>query len=248
MMNSAVGDMSEDLFLSILPVLIGPNSQTNKEPNFSQLHGLKTRNRYIELARQRQRLSELGEVAGAGLVILYSNVGNVEARVEVNGTVREVTDRVYSARESKEHQEAAFGIARQVATFTLNQTFVEVLPASREEIDRTIADRDVGHIIYVGHSNVTQIVPDTEFNYNWHDHGELTHLKRSLGVFGCATDKGDNLFPRIGSTLVDPRGGILYGVDRGSVLDTGQPYSFEQLCDQPLELLHGWDDFVTVTT
>jgi len=105
-----------------------------------------------------------------------------------------------------------------------------------------IHDNRVGHLIYVGHSNVTQIVPDPEYNYNWHDHGELTHLKRSFGVFGCATNKGNNLYPRIGSTLVAPDIGFLYGPDRGEVLDTGQPYSFEQLRAQSLDLLEGWDD------
>ncbi len=105
---------NDDMFLELLPVLVSGQTTSLDEPKFDELHGKRTKNRYVQLAEQREKLSKLGRIGGPGIVILYSSVGSRDHTVTVGGQDRQVTDRFYSESEHIEHFEAAEGLARRI--------------------------------------------------------------------------------------------------------------------------------------
>lgn len=231
-----------DPFSEMIPFMLSSERPTAEEPRFDELHGKRTRTRYVELMRKRNALAmQGGRVAvGSAVVVFHSNIGEKEAVIEKDGVEKTVSNYFHSGREGEEHKSAAEGLARNIASMTVGQVEVDVSLVTREALDEALLDNGVGHILYVGHANRSQLTIDPIYTYNWHEQPpEMDHLKRSFGVFGCGTHKGDRFYPRIGSTFVHPEG-ILYGVP-GGYLDSGQPYSFDQLVSLPLEPLEGVD-------
>jgi hypothetical protein len=180
---------------------------------------------------QRARLAAAAKVAtGGNVVILHSEAGD------------EYEDGGDHENEAEEHKSAADQIARTIGTITLGETAVRTDKATTDSINDAIKDPETGHIIFVGHANNSLLAIEGLYSdYLWYDHPELTHLKRSFGVFGCGQDIGGEqgrYHPRIGSTLIDPYGGILYGA-AGDYFNEGQPYHFDQLAQLPHGVLLG---------
>lgn len=233
------GPAPYDGFGDMLPLMLGATEPAGREPRFDELPAGKTHRQYLKKIEERERLANEGLVTtGNGLVILHSDIGEKSTMIERKGKMIEVSDYFHSEAEGREHRDAAESLRHTIVnTMGHPSENVVLRVATREALDEAILDPRVGHILYIGHANRSQLAIDPVYTYNWHETPELTHLKKSFGVFGCGTLKNNRYFPRIGSTFVAPDG-LLYGVP-GDYLEEGQPYTFDQLAPYSLDILEG---------
>lgn len=228
-----------DAFDDMLPLMLSSGQPERPEPRFDELDPGKTHTKYVEKIQERERLAAEGKVtAGKGVVIFHSDIGEKEKKITRNGREIEVTDYFHSESEGREHAQAAENLKHTIIkTMGHNADQVILKVGSREAINEALLDPRVGHVVFIGHANRSQLTIDPIYTYNWQETPRLTHLKKSFGVFGCGALKNNKYYPRIGSTFVDPKG-TLYGVP-GDYLDEGQPYQFDQLVRFSLDVLEG---------
>lgn len=218
-----------DPFSDMLPLLLSQESPENREPLFGELPP-SVQARYTQQAQHRARLAAEG---------LYATGTDVAIFVSEVGTNERLMNDIISQKEYAEHTQAAVGIEHQIKQITGQGVNVSIIKATNEAINEALANRNVAHMIFIGHSNRSRLATGVGKRFEWSDPEQpIDHLKSSFGVFGCGARAGlSGQTPRVGMSFVDPEG-ILYGVP-GDYLDEGTPYQFDELVRLPSQDLEG---------
>lgn len=205
-----------DPFGEMLPFMLGEGAHSLREPVFPLA---KDYEKYMQMVGQQDRLNREQMIApGVGVVILHSLAGDGEDSFIRFGKYSD---------EILEHRDAAVGIRQVIHEMTVGQTDAAIVPATLNTINNAFRDPAVGHMIFIGHAADDRLGLGPATDYHWDDQPELSHLKRSFGVFGCATDKTTVSPPRVGATSVS-ESGVLYGIADGS-FEPGWQYTFDNL-------------------
>lgn len=210
MINSTVNHtINHDSFAGFLPVLLSPMSADDlaKEHQFSvdRLHAL-DRERYLKGVRVAEGITRVA--TGNRISLLASSAG---ADIAYSRDEDELADNV----------DAANRLVKRLSAMGVDNP-VEIVPDySRTELEQRIADPEVGHILFVGHSNRSTVaLPGRPMM--WREPGPVDHLKRSIGLLGCGVPSRLGVTPRFGYNLVAPDG-VLFGNPSGKTLPRDVP-------------------------
>lgn len=179
-----------------LPVILGDGGEFT-EPSVFEL-GKKARNALIRLEAKRKSLEDHAALATGSTVKIIASAQNENGK--------------YTAVESAEHIQSAERLTKVLGSVGIHRVVVEP-EATHTVVLEALADPEVSDIIYVGHSERSNLILDKTITWRLAA-DEMTHLKHSFGVLGCATSYKDTISPRFGSLLL-PTDGILYGKHAG---------------------------------
>lgn len=128
--------------------------------------------------------------------------------------------------EFQEHKRASLGL-RHALEDRLGIGATRVAIKGEDTIQEVLDDSSIANVIYVGHADRSGISTPESGGFTWVSGSDPTHLKQTLGIFGCGSDDQGLVEPRFGTTFVHPNG-IIYGVE-GEYMNPGDEYDFHTL-------------------
>lgn len=128
--------------------------------------------------------------------------------------------------EFQEHKKASLGLRHALET-RLGIGATRVAIRDQNTIQEVLDDPGIANVIYVGHADRSGISTPESGGFTWVSGSDPTHLKQTLGIFGCGSDDKGLVEPRFGTTFVHPEG-IIYGVE-GEYMNPGDEYDFHTL-------------------
>ncbi len=234
------GVLPSDSFLDMLPLYLSQKSPEKPEPEFADLP-LPVQQKYVQFEQNRAGLEAEGKFAeGSDVVVFVSEIDSGETETNFPGIETPFVTYNYavSDEERDEHQRAAEGLVHRIGQMTGNSVNVDIRLATMDSLRDAIKDKNIAHIIFIGHANGSTLAVEVDDDFDWDDPDfEIDHLKKSFGVFGCGVKKAGGPFPRVGLNFVAPKG-VLYSVP-GDFLDEGTPYTFDELVRLPSGPLTG---------